>query len=316
VDSSAGKVNVLLQGFISREMVEDFALVSDMAYVAQNGGRIVRAVLEIAMSKKWAHVTAVLMGVSKAIESRLWPYDHPLRQFSLKPETSHALEKWADDLSVPHLAALDAHALGSLVHLNDIHGQAILNAAKQFPSVNISYNLQPIASDVLKISLEVTRAFEWNAKVHGTSEPFWLWVEDQDGSNILQLSHIMFHQNTDLLAIDFFILIPSGELPDYVTIKSISDRWVGAEDTITIIFDTLTMPPVSQPNTKVLDLPFLAISDIGGPPIFKDIFSQDVHTLNALQTQSYWNMVHAKHNSLLCAPAGSGKSLLGKMAIW
>lgn len=68
-DSSAGKVNILLQAYISKAYVEDFALVSDMGYVAQNAGRIVRALLEIAMSKKWAPVTLSLMAMSKAIES-------------------------------------------------------------------------------------------------------------------------------------------------------------------------------------------------------------------------------------------------------
>ncbi|KAH9002313.1 Sec63 Brl domain-containing protein [Lactarius hatsudake] len=79
-----GKVNVLLQGYISWAVVEDFALVSDMQYVAQNAGRIVRALLEIAISKKWANTSAVLMGISKAIEKRLWPFDQPLKQFNLK----------------------------------------------------------------------------------------------------------------------------------------------------------------------------------------------------------------------------------------
>lgn len=68
-DTSAGKVNVLLQSYISKAYIDDFALVSDSGYVSQNAGRIVRALLEIAMSKKWAPVSLVLMAMSKAIES-------------------------------------------------------------------------------------------------------------------------------------------------------------------------------------------------------------------------------------------------------
>lgn len=68
-DSSAGKVNVLLQAYISRAYIDDFALVSDTGYVAQNAGRIVKALLEIAMAKRWAPVTLVLTSMSKAIES-------------------------------------------------------------------------------------------------------------------------------------------------------------------------------------------------------------------------------------------------------
>ena len=102
-----GKVNVLLQGYISWAVVEDFALVSDMHYVAQNSGRIVRALLEIVISKKWANTSAVLMGISKAIEKRLWPFDQPLKQFSLKQDVFYGLERWADDYSASQLVQID-----------------------------------------------------------------------------------------------------------------------------------------------------------------------------------------------------------------
>lgn len=67
-DSSSGKVNVLLQSYISKAYIEDFALVSDTGYVSQNAGRIVRALLDIALAKRWAPVSLVLLNMSKSIE--------------------------------------------------------------------------------------------------------------------------------------------------------------------------------------------------------------------------------------------------------
>lgn len=67
--TTPGKVNILLQGYISRAYVEDFALVSDTGYVAQNAGRIARALVEIGTSRKWAQTAAVLIEMSKSIES-------------------------------------------------------------------------------------------------------------------------------------------------------------------------------------------------------------------------------------------------------
>ncbi|KAF8914047.1 Sec63 Brl domain-containing protein [Gymnopilus junonius] len=314
-DTNAGKVNTLLQGYISREMVEDFALVSDMAYVAQNAGRIVRALLEMAISKKWANVTSVLMNMSKSIETRLWPFDHPLRQFPLKADTMFSVEKWADDWPISQLSSLDAKSLGELVHLNEAHGMAILNAAKQFPTVQVAYTLRPVTADVLGISLVVTRAFEWNPKVHGATEPFWIWIEEHDGLHILQLSHLVFHQTTDTLQVNFFVPMPQGQSPPMLTIRSISDRWVGAEDDFAVSLDSIIMPSIPQLQTLVLDLPFLKIDAIL-PAHLKDTFSQNLHTLNTLQTQAFWNLAHNKRNSLLCGPVGSGKSTLAQMAIW
>lgn len=74
ISSSAGKVNVLLQAWISKAYIDDFALVSDSGYVSQNAGRITRALLEIAMTKRWASVTLVLIAMSKAIESEPSPF--------------------------------------------------------------------------------------------------------------------------------------------------------------------------------------------------------------------------------------------------
>lgn len=73
-DTSQGKVNILLQAYISKSYIEDFALVSDTAYVAQNAGRIIRALLEIAVSRRFAGVSYVLMSMSKAVEKRMWPF--------------------------------------------------------------------------------------------------------------------------------------------------------------------------------------------------------------------------------------------------
>ncbi|KAJ7179176.1 Sec63 Brl domain-containing protein [Mycena filopes] len=314
-DTSRGKVNILLQGFISRQPVEDFALVSDTAYAAQNGGRIVRALLEIAISRKWANVTAVLMGMSKAIEKRLWPFDQPLKQFDLKGDIFYGLERWADEWSPAELAAVSADELGKLVHLNERHGQAILNAAKQFPSVRITYNLRPLGFDVLRIAVRVTPTFVWSNKVHGSAEPFWLWVEDHDALNILQLSHLIFRPTTETLNVDFVISIPDGQAPPSVTIRFVSDRWMGAEDEISIPLDTLVMPMASHSHSPRLDLPFLSPSILRNPTV-ESLFAGRLNNFNSIQTQSFWTLLSTKWHSLLCAPVGSGKSVLIQVLVW
>lgn len=315
-NTSHGKVNILLQGAISRELVQDFALVSDMAYVVQNGGRIVRALLEIAISKKWANVTAVLMGISKAIEKRLWPFDQPLKQFDLKADIFYGLQQWADDWSPAQLASLSAVDLGKLVHLNDRHGQALLNATQQFPSVSITYDLRPLGPDVLKICTRVKREFSWNSKVHGTVEPFWLWVEDFQGLLILQLAHLIFRPATDVLNVDFVISIPNGIPPLSVTIRYVSDRWMGAEDEVLIPLESLVMPTASLSNTPLLHLPLLPTSCVIKDASIVKAIEGKIDHFNAIQTQTYWSIVNAKCNALLSAPVGSGKSSLAHILIW
>lgn len=286
-----------------------------MAYAAQNGGRIVRALLEIAISRKWANVTAVLMGMSKAIEKRLWPFDQPLKQFDLKADVFYALEKWANDYSVAELAEMNSAYLGELIRMNERHGTAILNSARQFPTVKIGYYLRPLGFDVLKIAVTITRAFNWNTKIHAPAEPFWLWVEDHDGMTILQLSHLLFRQATESLGVDFVISIPNGMPPPSVTIRYVSDRWMGAEDEVSIPLKWVVMPAPSSSHTPRLDLPFLPLS-VMHTPILENLFSRHLRELNAIQTQVFWSLMQTRLNALVCAPTGGGKSTLGQLLIW
>ncbi|KAH9061031.1 Sec63-domain-containing protein [Lactarius vividus] len=304
-----GKVNVLLQGYISWAVVEDFALVSDMQYVAQNAGRIVRALLEIVISKKWANTSAVLMGISKAIEKRLWPFDQPLKQFNLKQDVYYGLEQWADDYSASELVRMSAAEIGKLVHLNPIHGQAILDAAKQLPAVQVSHSLRPLGPDVLRIDTHVRSTFSWSSR-HGTVEPFWLWIEDHEEKVILQLSYLLLRQSTDTLDVAFVISVPEGQIPPFVTIRAVSERWMGSEDEIKVPFDDLVMPSRSNSHTPRLDLPFLSLSVLQNH-ILREIFAAKLRNLNAIQTQAFWSTVNTQRNALLCAPTGSGKSTLG-----
>lgn len=309
-----GKVNVLLQGYISLIPVEDFALVSDMHFVAQNAGRIVRALLEIVISKKLASTSAVLMGMSKAIEKRLWPSDHPLKQFNLKQDIFYGLQEFAMDYSVSDLVRMSPAELGDLVHLNAIQGQAMLTAAQQFPALNVSYSLRPLGPDVLKIDTHVRSAFSWSSK-RDSVEPFWLWVEDHEEGVILQLSHLLLRQSTDILSIEFLISIPEGQIPPFVTIRYVSERWMGAEDEVKVPFDDLVMPARSDSHTPRLNLPFLSLSVVQND-VLRELFSSKLRNLNAIQTQAFWSVVNTSSNALVCAPTGSGKSTLGHILVW
>ena len=81
VENSNGKVNLLIQMYVSRERVDGFSLVSDMSYVAQNVVRIARALFEMAMKRGWPVMSGRLLNICKSLEKRLWHFQSPMRQF-------------------------------------------------------------------------------------------------------------------------------------------------------------------------------------------------------------------------------------------
>lgn len=313
--TSEGKVNILLQAYISRVSPDDFALVSDMSYVAQNAGRIIRALLEIAISRKWAGVSAVLISLSKAIEKRMWPFEHPLYQYgdAIKRDVMYNIVQWADEYAVSELAQMSATELGQLIHMNEQHGSVVLQVAKEFPEIAIDFELRPLTSDLLRISIIAKRSFLWGRRRGDTSiEPFWIWIEDADGTNILQLAHIVFRKSTEEIKLEFIIQVTGARSLLGIRIRYVSDKWMGAEDDNYIPINDLVKPKAFKEFTTITSQPFLDL-DFEGNDAVKWAFFPRITNLNAIQTHAYWNFMGSDRNNLLCAPSGSGKTTLAQI---
>jgi antiviral helicase SLH1 len=256
----------------------------------------------------------MLMSMSKAVEKRMWPFEHPLAQFDLSSDLLYNLQRWVDELSVAEIASQSAAELGQLIHMNERQGAALLKAAKHFPTVALTHRLRPLSSDLLRISINVSKDFDWNSRLHGEVEPIWLWIEDHEGVEIIQWSHLLLRQNTSNLEIDFVIPIRGAKPPPSVSIRFVSDRWMGAEDKVNISLDSLVMPTFSDCHTPLLDLPFLPTG--GGKTVSSTFYKLHFRDFNGIQTQCFWSFVQTNQNILLCAPTGSGKSTLAMLALW
>merc|ERR1719376_1885816 len=94
VEDPSAKVNILLQAYISQLKLEGFALMSDMVYVTQSAGRLMRAIFEIVLHRGWAQLADKALNLCKMIDKRMWQSMSPLRQFKKIPdEAVRKLEK-------------------------------------------------------------------------------------------------------------------------------------------------------------------------------------------------------------------------------
>lgn len=317
IETSPGKVNILLQAYISRTYVEDFALASDTAYVAQNAGRIIRALFEISLSQRWAGTTLALMSMSKAVERRMWPFAHPLTQSTLNADTLFNLQRWADEIDIQELASMTASQIGELIHLDERIGDVVRTAAKRFPHLNVTHRLRPLTHEQLRLVVDVERAFDWNERVHSGLEAFYLWIEDEAGTEIQQWSRMTFHPTTERTRI-VFTLIAAQPYPCGVNVRWVSDGWIGAEGSHWVSFKDVVMPPAPIATMPLLDLPLLPISSALAkmPSETRTAYLQRFLAFNAIQTQAFHTVMHTSADFLLCAPVASGKTTLVEMAIW
>ncbi len=233
---------------------------------------------------------------------------------TLHRDTIHNLRQWADNTEIAELREMDPKAVGDLVHTNERHGTALREAALMFPTIGISYALRPLSHDLLQISVQVKPLFTWNAKLSGSAEPFYLWIQDEEGLSILQWRSILLRQTTTALDIDFVIPMRDSMSPSF-SIISASDRWLGSDTQTHIPLDTLVMPQQPPDETPLLDIPYLHISCFDDTQLDKS-YRAYIITLNSIQSRAFWTFYHTQNNVLISAPIASGKSLLGEAAIW
>lgn len=70
-----------LQVYISRAPIDSSSLHSDAQYISQSLARIMRALFEICLRRGWSEMSSLLLQYCKAVDRKIWPHLHPLRQF-------------------------------------------------------------------------------------------------------------------------------------------------------------------------------------------------------------------------------------------
>ena len=309
------KTNILLQSYISRAQLEDFALVSDSAYVAQNAARICRALFMIALNRGWGYQCLVLLSMCKSIEKRIWPYQHPFHQFDLPQPVLRNLDEKSPASSIQALRDMEPAEIGGVVH-NHKMGSTISKLLDNFPTLSVEAEIAPLNRDVLRMRLYLYPEFSWNDRHHGTSESYWIWVENSETSEIYHHEYFILGRKKlhDHHELNFTIPL-SDPLPSQIYVRALSDRWLGAETVEPVSFQHLIRPDTESVYTDLLDLQPLPISALKNP-MLEDIYSQRFQFFNPMQTQIFHTLYHTPSNVLLGSPTGSGKTVAAELAMW
>ncbi|XP_059501244.1 activating signal cointegrator 1 complex subunit 3 [Stegostoma tigrinum] len=314
-ENTYGKVNILLQTYIGHGELDSFSLISDTAYVAQNAARIVRALFEIALRRRWPAMTYRLLNLCKIIDRRLWGWCNPLRQFSVLP--GHVLAKLEEKkLTIDKMKDMRKDEIGHMLHHVNI-GLKVKQCVHEIPSIALEASIQPITRTVLRVRLTVTPDFKWHDQTHGSvGEPWWIWVEDPVNDHIYHSEYFLL-QKKQVLSKEPQLLvftIPIFEpLPSQYYIRAVSDRWLGAEAVCIINFQHLILPERHPPHTELLDLQPLPINALGNREY--EALYKFTH-FNPIQTQIFHTLYHSDSNVLLGAPTGSGKTVAAELAIF
>ncbi|GMY20968.1 DExH-box ATP-dependent RNA helicase DExH12-like [Fagus crenata] len=312
LEEPSAKINVLLQAYISQLKLEGLSLTSDMVFITQSAGRLMRALFEIVLKRGWAQLAEKALNLCKMVNRRMWSVQTPLRQFHGIPnDILMKLEK--KDLAWDRYYDLSSQEIGELIRIPKM-GRVLHKFIHQFPKLNLAAHVQPITRTVLRVELTITPDFQWEDKVHGYVEPFWVIVEDNDGEYILHHEYFMLKKQyiDEDHTLNFTVPIYEPLPPQYF-IRVVSDRWLGSQTVLPVSFRHLILPEKYPPPTELLDLQPLPVTALRNPAY--EALYKDFKHFNPVQTQVFTVLYNTDDNVLVAAPTGSGKTICAEFAI-
>ncbi|KAL5221729.1 hypothetical protein ABZP36_026442 [Zizania latifolia] len=312
LEEPSAKINVLLQAYISRLKLEGLSLSSDMVYIRQSAGRLLRALFEIVLKRGWAQLAEKALNLCKMIDKQMWNVQTPLRQFpGIPKEILMKLEK--KELAWERYYDLTSQEIGELIRYPKM-GRQLHKCIHQLPKLNLSAHVQPITRTVLGFELTITPDFQWDDKVHGYVEPFWVIVEDNDGENILHHEYFMLKKQyvDEDHTLNFTVPIYEPLPPQYF-IRVVSDKWLGSQTILPVCFRHLILPEKYAPPTELLDLQPLPVSALRNAR-YEGLYSSFKH-FNPIQTQVFTVLYNSDDSVLVAAPTGSGKTICAEFAV-
>lgn len=312
LEEPSAKINVLLQAYISQLKLEGLSLTSDMVYITQSAGRLLRALFEIVLKRGWAQLAEKALNLCKMVTKRMWSVQTPLRQFNGIPnEILMKLEK--KDLAWDRFYDLSSQEIGELIRYPKM-GRTLHKFIHQFPKLNLAAHVQPITRTVLRVELTITPDCQWDDKVHRYVEPFWVLVEDNDGEYILHHEYFMLKKQyiDEDHTLNFTVPIYEPLPPQYF-IRVVSDKWLGSQTVLPVSFRHLILPEKYPPPTELLDLQPLPVTALRNPSY--EALYQDFKHFNPVQTQVFTVLYNTDDNVLVAAPTGSGKTICAEFAI-
>ncbi|GMS84025.1 hypothetical protein PENTCL1PPCAC_6200, partial [Pristionchus entomophagus] len=315
--SVPGKVNVLMQAFISRSHVPSFSLMSETLYVQQNASRISRAFFEIALKKGWAHATVSLLTISKSIEKRMWPNQSPLRQLVPDFIQIGEVEKIEQRrMKEGQIYELTSKELNNMFRVN---GERAHEALRMLPRVYVEASFKPITATIVQVEAVLTPIFIWNTRMLGKAgaQAFWVILENIDENLIVHQERVAINKKKvdqqEPQRIIFTIPIRQNQLSKVFQLRVASDFYIVEDSVIALSLHNCTLPEAGKSHTDLLPLDPLPVTVLNNRE-YEGIYP--FKAFNPIQTQAFHALYHTDESVLLGAPTGSGKTCIAELAIF
>lgn len=338
-ETKEGKVAILLMAYISRIPVR----MSDLSYISQSCTRLLRAFFEITMRKGIQGVALAALELARASECQIWPFQHPLLQFSyharrgsgfvIPREIIAHLVEIGSKGTLSSLRKLDDSEFTSIVRFPK-NAQIVKRSTRSIPIMSIVDTLVgPISQTLLRFRVVLRPEFTWNDSIHGNIESWWFWIEDKHMNRVYYSERITLNKEQveqfssigdsgkqgasapKELVLDLKVPVFSPPSSHY-WMKVESEHWhTGGGSTKMLNLSNMALPQAEPPHTELLDLRPLRVRRVLPFHFAKSYFNQFTH-FNPMQTQLFHALYNSSVNLFASLPLGSGKTVLAELAMF
>ncbi|WLF80619.1 Pre-mRNA-splicing helicase BRR2 [Lodderomyces elongisporus] len=272
------KISILFQTYISRLHLEGYALIADMIYIKQSADRLLHALYELAILKKWSSLAKYTLELAKMAKQRMWLCDSPLRQFgSLVPrdiirasESSHL--PWSQYFN------LTTEELAEVLYLKGGNARLAMQYISSFPKIEIvDYAVQPISDEFMRIKVEVRPEWDWIWEVHGRQEVFEVILEDCNGLRLLLHRQVFVRQSQigENRILEFHVPLSKPLSPNLI-LSFVSAKWVNCTWKTAIVTDLTIPKDKSYYTARTNQLDDAHVHEFENIP---PVFSQEVYDI-------------------------------------
>lgn len=355
VEHSHGKVNVLLQSYLSQARIKAFSLVIDQMYVVREAGRLLRALFEMTFYSLaratntpfngWVDTAVAILAICKALEHRCWHTRHPLTQLSgqpgVTPTVLHRLDSHAGWVEVDVLRDMSLAQLESHFSVNNKISRDLARSVSFLPMLHIDTELRPItrvqsAAEgevvVVRVDVFLSTDFTWSSRLHGSAQTWLVYVQD-DRQRLVHFESITLRkdqqdnggQQQHVQHLRFHVQIPDP-CPQPYFLFAESESWVGIHTVAEIGFDNLVLPRSPGSHTTIpTDATPVALARVfdGHPQLEETLASGGLGLsprgqsaeFNAVVSHVFEPLYRGDGNMLIAAAAGNGQSTCAELAI-
>ncbi|KAK6590966.1 U5 small nuclear ribonucleoprotein helicase [Cryptosporidium xiaoi] len=365
LDKISTKVAILLITYALRINIKTPTLMMDRIYISQNGIRILRYVFELIQLIGFGVCERIhrILEWSKMLECRVF-YTHSILRHFVYHNCLNKMSYISDSHDNIFKGSLKLNSIVKLekyystwdlikdLSFVELKGIVYSDASKIFDHISyVPYILfkevflSPITNKVGKLGIKLFPNWKWTEKWNGDKEKFYLWISNPNDGALLYLQIIQVGKNNmnKLMFISDLIPIPDENIPYYLNINLVSDKWVGLEysSEVNLRSSLEAFSSISQIKndfvcyensgfkdnnslglsdipevTKLLNVTPIPVSSLMNINIENYYKSKGVYYLNPIQSQLFHILFHTNENIFLGAPTGSGKTMIAEIAIY